>query len=109
MERKNTRKATTKGILPSLCGTICNKILEGCQGFLLPFLAGLFSSQFLRSSDSRFPVPLAEVGFYSGPVDGIWGRDSRAALRAFKEKSGLKNPEQWDKETQVHLFKGTSK
>jgi hypothetical protein len=55
------------------------------------------------------PVSLAEVGLYSGPVDGIWGRDSRAALRAFKEKSGLKNPEQWDKETQVRLFKGTSK
>jgi len=52
---------------------------------------------------------LAELGFYSGAVDGIWGRDSRAALRDFKEKNSLPNPEKWDKETQIHLFKGTSK
>jgi len=52
---------------------------------------------------------LAELGFYSGPVDGIWGKGSQAALREFKEKNSLANPEQWDKETQVHLFKGTSK
>ena len=49
---------------------------------------------------------LAELGFYSGGIDGIWGRDTRAALRAFKEKIGLKNPEQWDKETQMLLFRG---
>jgi len=52
---------------------------------------------------------LAELGFYGGPVDGIWGKGSQAALREFKEKNSLANPEQWDKETQVHLFKGTSK
>jgi peptidoglycan hydrolase-like protein with peptidoglycan-binding domain len=52
---------------------------------------------------------LAEVGLYGGPVDGIWGKDSRAALRDFKEKNSLPNPEKWDKETQIHLFKGTSK
>jgi len=52
---------------------------------------------------------LAELGFYSGAVEGIWGKDSRAALRDFKEKNSLPNPEKWDKETQIHLFKGTSK
>ncbi len=52
---------------------------------------------------------LAELGFYGGAVDGIWGKDSRAALRAFKEKSSLKNPEQWDKETQMLLFRGLGK
>jgi len=52
---------------------------------------------------------LAELGFYSGGIDGIWGRDTRAALRAFKEKIGLKNPEQWDKETQMLLFRELGK
>jgi peptidoglycan hydrolase-like protein with peptidoglycan-binding domain len=52
---------------------------------------------------------LAELGLYSGAVDGIWAKDARAALRDFKEKNSLPDPEKWDKETQVHLFKGTSK
>lgn len=50
---------------------------------------------------------LAALGFYKGLIDGIWGKGSQAALKAFKEKNGLKNPEKWDKETQLLLFKKT--
>jgi peptidoglycan hydrolase-like protein with peptidoglycan-binding domain len=50
---------------------------------------------------------LLELGLYRGPIDGIWGRGSRAGLKAFKEKKSLENPEKWDKETQVLLFGGT--
>lgn len=52
---------------------------------------------------------LAELGLYKGGIDGIWGKGCRAALRAFKEKNGLPNPDRWDKETQMLLFKGASK
>jgi peptidoglycan hydrolase-like protein with peptidoglycan-binding domain len=68
---------------------------------------------FLNPSDSQdaqtIQGRLAELGLYSGAVDGIWGKDSQDALRDFKEKNSLPNPEKWDKETQVRLFKGTSK
>jgi peptidoglycan hydrolase-like protein with peptidoglycan-binding domain len=49
---------------------------------------------------------LAGLGFYRGAIDGVWGKNSRAALRAFKEKNALANPEDWDKDTQLLLFRG---
>ena len=48
---------------------------------------------------------LAESGFYKGSIDGIWGKGSKAALKAFKEKNSLENSDQWDKETQINLFR----
>jgi len=52
---------------------------------------------------------LSELGLYKAAIDGIWGKLSRAALKAFKEQNGLPNPEKWDKETQMLLFRGTDK
>ena len=52
---------------------------------------------------------LAGLGLYKGAMDGIWGKGSQAALKAFKEKNSLGNPDQWDKETQMLLFRGTTK
>lgn len=45
---------------------------------------------------------LAEAGFYKGTIDGIVGKKSRAAIRAFQEKHGLKadgvsGPKTWEK------------
>ena len=48
---------------------------------------------------------LADLGYYHSQVDGIWGKGSQIALKRFKEKNGLKNPEKWDPETQSLLFK----
>lgn len=48
---------------------------------------------------------LADLGLYKGPIDGIWGSGSRAGLRLFKRDHSLKNPEKWDKETQIFLFR----
>ena len=50
---------------------------------------------------------LVELGLYKGAIDGIWGKGSRAGLKAFKEQNSLKDPEKWDKETQVLLFGGS--
>jgi len=51
---------------------------------------------------------LAERGFYEGAIDGIWGKGSRAGIKSFKEKHSLKDPDRWDKETQMLLFRGTN-
>jgi peptidoglycan hydrolase-like protein with peptidoglycan-binding domain len=68
---------------------------------------------FLNPSDSQdvqtIQGRLAELGFYNGAIDGIWGQESRAALRAFKEKNSLPIPEKWDKETQMLLFREVRK
>jgi peptidoglycan hydrolase-like protein with peptidoglycan-binding domain len=50
---------------------------------------------------------LADAGLYTGTIDGIWGRGSRAGLRSFKEEHSLTNPDVWDKETQILLFGDT--
>jgi peptidoglycan hydrolase-like protein with peptidoglycan-binding domain len=49
---------------------------------------------------------LAELGLYKGAIDGKWGSRSRAALKSFKTKNGLPDPEAWDRETQAALFRG---
>lgn len=47
---------------------------------------------------------LAELGFYKGPIDGIWGKGSQFGLKAFKEQNSMGNPDLWNKETQLLLF-----
>ncbi len=48
---------------------------------------------------------LKQLGYYSGPVDGIWGSMSRNALRNFKlSRSGLTNDDSWDLATQNALM-----
>lgn len=52
---------------------------------------------------------LADLGFYKGTIDGVWGKGSKTALKAFKDKNSMKNPNVWDKETQIMLFKEMGK
>jgi len=59
------------------------------------------SSQDAKKIQTRFQ----ELGLYKGPIDGIWGKGSQGALKAFKEENSLANPDKWDKETQMLLFK----
>ena len=59
------------------------------------------SSQDARKIQTR----LQELGLYKGPIDGIWGKGSQGALKAFKEQRLLAAPDKWDKETQMLLFK----
>jgi peptidoglycan hydrolase-like protein with peptidoglycan-binding domain len=51
---------------------------------------------------------LAQLGFYKGSIDGIWGKGSRGALQAFKERHSLEDANKWNKETQRALFRGAS-
>jgi hypothetical protein len=36
-----------------------------------------------------FQTMLKDLGYYRGPIDGIWGSQSEAAARAFQQKNGL--------------------
>jgi Putative peptidoglycan binding domain len=47
---------------------------------------------------------LIELGFLSGPADGVWGTKSRMALRAFKIANGLAADDKWDALVSGHLY-----
>ena len=68
---------------------------------------------FLNPADSQdaqtIQGRLAELGFYNGGIDGVWGSESRAALQAFKKKNSLPDPQKWDKPTQMLLFQQVRK
>ncbi len=50
---------------------------------------------------------LVELNYYTDRIDGIWGKNSRAALNRFKSNRQLASPTTWDLSAQRELFKGT--
>ncbi|SDB21118.1 hypothetical protein SAMN05660653_01011 [Desulfonatronum thiosulfatophilum] len=50
---------------------------------------------------------LAELNYYTDRIDGLWGKNSRAALNRFKSARQLASPTAWDLSTQRELFQGT--
>lgn len=57
-----------------------------------------------RDDARRVQRRLTELGFPTGGIDGIWGADSRSALRSFKlNHPRLPADEVWDLETQRFL------
>lgn len=50
---------------------------------------------------------LGELNYYTDRIDGIWGKNSRAALNRFKSSRGLASPTEWDLSAQRELFQGT--
>jgi hypothetical protein len=44
---------------------------------------------------------LRDLGYYSGSVNGVWGRASRRALLDFKTMNGLPDGDRWDGETEL--------
>lgn len=49
---------------------------------------------------------LAELHYYKDRIDGIWGKNSHAALSRFKAERQLSGTA-WDMPTQIELFRGT--
>lgn len=47
---------------------------------------------------------LADLGFYSGRKDGVWGPASRKALGEFKLSNGLVPDDRWDADTEQSLY-----
>jgi len=58
-----------------------------------------------RRNDARqIQKKLKEMGYYTSKVDGIWGPNSKAALRTFQKNHALTNDGEWDSITQFFLF-----
>ncbi|MHB9476715.1 peptidoglycan-binding protein [Mesorhizobium sp. W016] len=53
---------------------------------------------------ARVQRQLKALGFLTGEADGIWGRQSRAALQAFRVANRLGRDDLWDTETQERLL-----
>ena len=49
---------------------------------------------------------LAELGFFVGKSDGLWGLTSREALRKFRTAAGLPADDRWNSETEIALRNG---
>jgi Putative peptidoglycan binding domain len=52
---------------------------------------------------------LASLGYFAGPVVGVWGPRSRDALRIFKDTNSLPANIRWDEDTEAVLFGGNAK
>ena len=52
-----------------------------------------------REDAEQIQRRLAELGYYAGSDDGVWGAASRNALRGFKTVNRLANDDEWDAAT----------
>ena len=53
-----------------------------------------------REDAEQIQRRLAELGYYAGSDDGVWGAASRNALRGFKTVNRLANDDEWDAATE---------
>jgi Putative peptidoglycan binding domain len=53
-----------------------------------------------REDAEQIQRRLAELGYYAGSDDGVWGTASRNALRGFKIVNRLANDDEWDAATE---------
>jgi peptidoglycan hydrolase-like protein with peptidoglycan-binding domain len=52
-----------------------------------------------REAVAHVQTQLAQLGYYRGAIDGVWGTESRAAIAAFQRASGLAPTGQPDQAT----------
>ncbi len=53
---------------------------------------------------ARVQMRLMDLGFYRGTIDGVWGPQSKKALKTFKQNNGLGVDDNWDIGTQSALL-----
>ena len=56
-----------------------------------------------REDAERIQRRLAELEYYAGSDDGVWGAASRNALRGFKTVNRLADDDEWDEATERAL------
>jgi peptidoglycan hydrolase-like protein with peptidoglycan-binding domain len=78
-----------------------------CVETYYPPPIGAASNPLNRADAVRLQTRLADLGFYIGQRDGVWGRASRNALRDFKLSNGLVSDDQWDADTERTLLIST--
>ena len=57
----------------------------------------------------KLQARLAELGYYSGGTDGIYGETTAAAVKAFQRANGLTGDGQAGKQTQTKLYSSSAK
>jgi peptidoglycan hydrolase-like protein with peptidoglycan-binding domain len=65
--------------------------------------AGARANPLNREDAERIQRRLAELGYYAGSDDGVWGAASRNALRGFKTVNRLADDDEWDAATERAL------
>jgi peptidoglycan hydrolase-like protein with peptidoglycan-binding domain len=65
--------------------------------------AGARMNPLNREDAEQIQHRLAELGYYAGNEDGVWGAASRNALRVFKTANRLAPDEEWNAETEQAL------
>jgi Putative peptidoglycan binding domain len=56
----------------------------------------------------RVQQRLIALGFLFGAADGIWGQDSRRALREFRAANGIGEGDTWDEATEERLLRASN-
>ena len=75
----------------------------GAQGYVLLKLGS--SGLDVRKLQAR----LAELGYYSGGTDGIYGETTAAAVKAFQRNNGLSGDGQAGEQTQTKLYSSSAR
>jgi len=76
--------------------------------FIALFLQGGISNSFADSMTRMVQEALTEKGFDPGPVDGMWGSKTKAAVIKFQESAGLTANGQIDGPTRSGLLGSAS-
>jgi len=76
--------------------------------FFVLFLQVGISTTFADGMTRTVQEALVEKGFDPGPVDGIWGSKTKAALMKFQESAGLTANGEVDGATRSSLLSGMS-
>ncbi|MFQ5779618.1 MAG: AAA family ATPase [Nitrospiria bacterium] len=101
-------------ILDPLTGKVATpvaELTEGWQGTGTIFWRGIegIKPPFMREREDQSVKKIQEIlkreGYYFGPVDGLWGGETRKALLSFQEKEGINRDGLWGPETHLHLAK----
>lgn len=74
----------------------------GAPGLAPPAVAAL--DLLVRGDAGRVQQRLKALGYFGGPVDGLWLAGSRAALRGFRRRQGLGEDDRWDARTEAALM-----
>jgi len=86
--KKLVQPATTKTVpIPAKYRTVTKKkkIAEGYAKWVPVVCKTSINPTMIRSVQRA----LQAEGFYRGPIDGIWGSESQAAVRAYQKARGL--------------------
>ena len=82
----NPAQQMSRGVAPQT-RTIMTKVLRAPERF--EWVPVLSDTNATRSSISRIQSSLAATGYYHGPIDGVAGQETAAAITSFQQARGI--------------------